>query len=93
MNISYRLLDKLIVFIIEKRIHRQGRIQDFAQGGGARYKIYAQSARSAVSFRIIMINTLGATHIKKWSDEWSLPLRKKNIFFYDLKKIIEPHET
>ena len=30
---------------------------------------------------IIMLNTLGKTHIKKWSDEWSEPLRKKNLCF------------
>ena len=34
-----------------------------------------------------MINTLGKTHIKKWSDDWSEPLRKKKkIYFYDLKE-------
>ena len=43
---------------------------------------------------IIMINTLGKTHIKKWSDQLSEPLRKITIFFYDLwKKITEPNET
>ena len=40
-----------------------------------------------------MINTLEKTHIKKFSDQWSKPLRKKEKQFYDLKKITEPHET
>ena len=90
---------KLIYFPV------QGRIEDFAQGG-ARYKIFMYTMRSSVPFsreaenffgvrppppiNIIMINTLGKTHIKKWSDEWSEPLRKKTIFFYDLK---ENHRT
>ena len=44
----------------------QGRIQDFAQGG--------QDIKS------ICIPRGGKTHIKKWSDEWSEPLRKKLFF-------------
>ena len=45
--------------------------------------MYVQTARSEVP----LINTLGKTHIKKWSDDWSEPLRKKKkIYFYDLKE-------
>ena len=82
----------------------QGRIQEFAQGGG-RYKIHIYTARSVVPFslearkffggsvppprasfaptppiNIIMINTFGKTHIKKWSDQLSEPLRKRTGF-------------
>ena len=83
------------------QLYRQGRIQDFAQGG-ERYKISTYTAQSAVQFsrevpkflggppppplNIIMINTSGKTHIKKWPDEWSEPLRKEAIFFNDLKE-------
>ena len=79
---------------MSKKHYYQGRIQDFSQVG-ARYKIYVHTARSAVpvfwgfappraSFappiNIIMVNTLGKTYIKKWSDEWSEQLRKNSFF-------------
>ena len=79
----------------------QGRIQDFAQGG----EIYVHNTRSAVPFQgppPELVSPPPPKHLredkhKKWSEEWSElsePLRKKNIFFYDLEeKIIEPHET
>ena len=78
----------------------QGRIQDFAQGGGARFKIYTYitrssftTARSAVPFcaknfggSAPPINIIRIITLGKTHlKKWSEPLRKI-ILFYDLKK-------
>ena len=76
-----------------------GAYSGFFSGGGERYKIYMYTvvAGSANFFGGFAPPELVSpppphkhntkkTHIQKWSDQWSEPLRKNTIYLYDSKE-------